>query len=145
MVRYSPEMAAGMEQNQIEMRGFLRDPASNRGWALTRQHKIWRPPTDIYETDMCIVVRVEIAGMQQDDFAISLASRRLVISGVRRDPVAKVGYQQMEILYGHFETDAQIPRPVDEHRIEATYQDGFLIVVLPKALPRQIPVISVEE
>jgi len=145
MIRYSPDMVAGREQNQAEMRGIWQEAVSNRGWVLTRQHKIWRPPTDIYETDSCIVVRVEIAGMQEDDFSISLASRRLVISGVRRDPAAKVGYQQMEILYGQFETDAYLPRPIDERRIEATYQEGFLSVVLPKAMPRQIPVISVEE
>ncbi len=145
MVRYSPEMVAGMERDQLEMMGILREPTSNRGWVLTRQRKIWRPPTDIYETDTCIVVRVEIAGMQEDDFTISLDSRRLVISGVRRDPVAKVGYQQMEILYGQFETDAHIPRPIDERQIEATYQEGFLSVVLPKAMPRQIPVIGVED
>jgi len=145
MVRYTPEMVAGMEQDQWEMMGILREPSSNRGWVLTRQRKIWRPPTDIYETDTCIVVRVEIAGMQEGDFTISLDSRRLVISGVRRDPVTKVGYQQMEILYGQFETDAHIPRPIDERQIEATYQEGFLSVALPKAMPRQIPVISVED
>jgi HSP20 family molecular chaperone IbpA len=138
-------MVAGMEQDQWEMMGILREPSSNRGWVLTRQRKIWRPPTDIYETDTCIVVRVVIAGMQEGDFTISLDSRRLVISGVRRDPVTKVGYQQMEILYGQFETDAHIPRPIDERQIEATYQEGFLSVVLPKAMPRQIPVISVED
>jgi len=28
---------------------------------------VWRPPTDVYETEVSIVVRIEIAGMQEED------------------------------------------------------------------------------
>jgi HSP20 family protein len=106
---------------------------------------VWRPPTDVYETDDCVVVKVEVAGMAEEDFAIALDGRRLVVSGVRRDPASKLGYQQMEIQYGHFETDLHITRAIDEERIEATYRHGFLNVRLPKAKPRQVPVVSVED
>jgi HSP20 family molecular chaperone IbpA len=125
------------------MMGLLGEPGQR--WVATRQHKIWRPPTDVYETDTCIVVKVEIAGMAESDFVIALESRRLIISGVRHDPAAKVGYQQMEILYGHFETDVHVPRAIDEDGIEATYQNGFLSVTLPKAQPRQVPIVGTEE
>jgi HSP20 family molecular chaperone IbpA len=73
-----------------------------------------------------------------------LNSRQLLISGVRHDPAAKLGYQQMEILYGRFETDAYLARAIDEDGIEATYQDGFLSVFLPKARPRRVPVVGAE-
>jgi HSP20 family protein len=99
----------------------------------------------VYETDDCVVVKVEIAGMDQSHFSISLDANRLVISGVRHDPAAKLGYQQMEILYGHFETEVHLPRAIDEDGIEATYDNGFLIVRLPKAQPRHVPVVSTEE
>jgi HSP20 family protein len=91
------------------------------------------------------VVTVEIAGMEENDFFISLDARRLIIGGVRRDPAAKLGYQQMEIMYGQFETDVHVPGSIDEDRIEATYQNGFLSVSLPKAEPRQVPIVSVED
>jgi HSP20 family protein len=110
-----------------------------------RQHKIWRPPTDVYETDDCVVVKVEIAGMVQEDFSISLEAKKLVISGIRHDPAAKLGYQQMEILYGHFETHVLLPRAIEVEQIEATYQNGFLSVRLPKARPRQVPVVSTDD
>lgn len=134
-----------VERIQIEMLGLLHEPVPNQRWVSTRKHKTWRPPTDVYETDTCMVVKVEIAGMREEDFAISLDSRRLVISGVRHDPAAKLGYQQMEILYGHFETDVHLPRAIDVDGIEATYQNGFLSIILPKARPRQVPVVNVEE
>jgi HSP20 family molecular chaperone IbpA len=50
----------------------------------------------------------------------------------------------MEILYGHFETDVHLTRAIDEDKIEALYQNGFLSVRLPKVKPRQVPVVSVE-
>jgi len=91
-----------------------------------------------------VVVKVEIAGVQEQDFAISLDGKKLTISGIRRDPAAKLGYQQMEILYGNFETDVHLARAIDEDKIEAVYQNGFLSVRLPKVKPRQVPVVSVE-
>jgi len=129
---------------QVEMLGFLREPVPGQHWVSARQHKTWCPPTDVYETDDCVVVKVEIAGMEQRDFSISLDAKQLTISGVRHDPAAKLNYQQMEIPYGQFETTVHLPRAIDLDRIEATYQNGFLKVRLPKAQPRQVPVVSTE-
>ena len=126
----------------VEMLGLLRESVPGQRWASPGQLKIWRPPTDVYETDDSVVVKVEIAGMEERDFAVSLDANVLTISGVRNDPAPKLGYQQMEILYGHFETEVHLPRAIDEDRVEATYEDGFLQIRLPKAQPRQVPVVS---
>jgi HSP20 family molecular chaperone IbpA len=139
------DVLRGMDHVGAEMAGLLGEPVGGQRWSSTRQQKAWRPPTDVYETDDCVVVKVEIAGMAEEDFAVSLDGRRLVISGVRRDPAAKLGYQQMEILYGHFETDVHLSRAIEEDKIEATYRNGFLGVRLPKAKPRQVPVLGVED
>jgi HSP20 family molecular chaperone IbpA len=48
----------------------------------------------------------------------------------------------MEISYGEFLVDVYLHSPVDHERIEATYRDGFLRVVLPKAHPKTIPISS---
>ncbi len=138
-------VASGMDPAQVEMLSLLGEPVSGQRWVSARQHKIWHPPTDVYETDDCVVVKVEIAGMVEADFAISLDGKRLIISGVRRDPAAKLGYQQMEILYGHFETEVHVARAIDEDQIEATYQSGFLSVRLPKVKPLQVPVVGMND
>lgn len=135
-------VAKNMDHVRAEMLTLLGEPVAGQRWVSARQHKTWRPPTDVYETDDCVVVKVEIAGMEEGDFAISLDGKRLIISGVRRDPAAKLGYQQMEILYGHFETDVHLTRAINEDTIEATYQSGFLSVRLPKVKPHQVPVVS---
>ena len=130
---------------RAEMLTLLGEPVAGQRLVAARQHKVWRPPTDVYETDDCVVVKVEIAGMEDTDFQISLDGKRLIISGVRRDPASKLGYQQLEILYGQFETDVHLARAIEEDKIEATYQNGFLMVHLPKVKPRTVPVISVED
>jgi len=145
MIEKEQGAPTGVDHIHAQMLGMLREPVPGQRWVSTRQRKNWRPPTDVYETDDYVVVKVEIAGMEGEDFSISLDSKRLVVSGVRQDPAAKLGYQQMEILYGHFQTDVYLTRAVDEERIEATYENGFLIVYLPKAKPRNVPVMSSED
>lgn len=97
------------------------------------RQKAWRPLTDVYETDGEVIVKVEIAGMSERDFTISLSNRSLRISGVRHDPDDKLAYQQLEIPYGHFCTEVFLPYAVAYEEIHATYESGFLTVVLPKA------------
>jgi HSP20 family protein len=111
---------------------------------VDRRSRVWRPPTDVYETPAAIVVRVEIAGMREQDFHVELVRRRLIISGRREDDTGgtRLAYQQMEIAYGDFRTDVYVPWPVAESAVEATYRDGFLVVTLPKASVHRVPVVS---
>jgi len=105
------------------------------------QGKIWRPPTDVYETADAIVVRVEVAGMEERDFNVDLERRTLTISGRRLDRSgAKIAYQQMEVSYGDFRTEVYLPWPINQAQVEATYRDGFLIIVLPKANAWRVPI-----
>ncbi len=136
------EAGTSVDHIHVEMLGVLRENMPGQRWVSTRQHQTWCPPTDVYETDDCVIVKVEIAGMAEGDFSISLEGNKLSISGTRRDPAAKLSYQQMEILYGQFETHALLLRAIDEDDIEATYQQGFLVVRLPKAKPHQVPVVN---
>jgi HSP20 family protein len=145
MGQHEQKRATGVDRIHVEMLGMLSEPLPGQRWVSARKHKTWRPPTDVYETDDCVVVKVEIAGMRQEDFSISLEAKKLVIGGIRYDPAAKLSYQQMEILYGHFETHVLLPRAIEVEQIEATYRNGFLSVRLPKARPRQVPVVSTDD
>ncbi len=113
---------------------------SSSQWIVSRHGRVWRPPTDVYETDDSIVVKVEVAGMAEDDFSITFSEHTLTIAGVRRDPSAKLGYHQMEILYGEFRTDVYVPGTVDVDGIQASYKDGFLLVILPKTKPHRVAI-----
>ena len=93
---------------------------------------IWRPPTDVFETEEALIVRVEIAGMRTEDFYLQLDGQTLVISGMRRDPDIGSAYHRLEIPFGQFQVAVILPVAIDEERVEAEYRDGFLRITLPK-------------
>lgn len=105
----------------------------SRQWA-TRPH-LWRPPTDLYETDEDYVVRVEIAGMLNDELSIALDGKRVAIYGLRQPPGEHAAYYQLEVRFGEFLSALELPGAVDVDHIEAKYGDGFLHVRFPKARP----------
>ena len=112
------------------------------GRNVNQQREVWRPPTDVYETSGALVVRVEIAGMSEDDFDIELMRRELIVSGRREDNASgtKLAYQQMEVFYGEFRTEVYLPWSVDVSAVEATYDDGFLTIMLPKVSVLRVPI-----
>ena len=93
----------------------------------------WSPPTDEYETEEAYIIRMEIAGMREDNFEVSLENNTLFISGSRLDDIPeRRAYQQMEIRFGKFASAISLPGPVNIEQAGAEYKDGFLVVVLPK-------------
>ena len=112
--------------------------SSYRRWT-SRSH-VWQPPTDVYETDVAIVVQMEIAGMQNAEFTISIDKRMLSISGVRPGISEQGAYYQIEISTGEFLSIVELPAAIIHDKIEAVYHDGFLRVILPKAVPSRIDV-----
>jgi HSP20 family protein len=106
-----------------------------------RNGQVWVPPTDVYETEDLVVVQVEIAGVQQSEFTVSLFDRRLIVSGARVDRgPSRRAYHQMEVHFGEFRTEVELPAAVDESKVDAEYSDGFLRIVLPKQKPQTIDV-----
>ncbi|UCH60148.1 MAG: Hsp20/alpha crystallin family protein [Anaerolineales bacterium] len=101
---------------------------------------LWQPPTDVFETSEEVVVRVEIAGMIEADFTIILDGRNLFIRGVRPDSTERRAYHQMEIHFGEFGTDVELPGEVVFEQIQAVYNNGFLNIRLPKAKPKQVKI-----
>jgi len=116
---------------------FFYSPSPWAGW----HGRVWIPPTDVYETEDDIVVQVELAGVQQADLAVALIDRRLTISGTRADRSAgRRAYHQMQVRFGDFRTEVELPAAVDEEQVDAEYRDGFLRVRLPKLKPRRVVV-----
>ncbi len=109
-------------------------------WRMISRPHAWRPPTDVFENDDALIVRVEVAGMRETDFTISLVERNLTIRGIRQDISEKRAYHQMEIPFGEFSTEIELPFRVVSEKVEATYHDGFLRILLPKETPRHIQV-----
>jgi HSP20 family protein len=143
---WSIEMAYPNEQQIFSPVGWFENnehlhanlkPSTNK---LTLRSHAWRPPTDMYELEYDVVVRVEIAGMDEDDFTIAIQDQQLIIRGSRIDIPEKRAYHQMEIRYGEFSTEVALPVQVHVEDAVAEYRKGFLTIVLPKIQPKQIQI-----
>jgi HSP20 family protein len=116
------------------------DSLRSGGWSLKKRSPQWRPPTDVLETDSEFMVVVEIAGMRGLDISATYDKGLLTIHGLRVDTGGLKAYHQMEIAYGEFQTEIRLTGRVETEKIEATYSDGFLRVMLPKLGSKQIPI-----
>jgi HSP20 family protein len=115
-------------------------PIRDSGWRVIKQSHLWRPPTDVLEMEEAFVVMVEVAGMRGAEFIVTYNKKMLTIRGTRTDTGTQKAYHQMEIAYGEFATEIKIQAPIDASKIEATYNDGFLKVVLPKSRPQHVSI-----
>ncbi len=114
--------------------------ASHFHFRVGPRSRIWTPPTDVYETDDFVIVRVEVAGMENGEFAISLENQILTVQGARFDPPERRAYHQMEIRFGEFISQVGLHWAVDQDKIDAKYEDGFLRITLPKTKPHQVEI-----
>ncbi|MFQ5964949.1 MAG: Hsp20/alpha crystallin family protein [Candidatus Scalinduaceae bacterium] len=95
----------------------------------------WQPPTDVYETEKDIIVKMAVSGLKPEDISVLFSDYVLTVSGERSDNSAhqKICFYQVEIRYGYFERKIKVPKNVDANNIRATYEGGFIMIVIPKA------------
>jgi HSP20 family protein len=142
---------AWIEKTQgVNVNGAVVERLLGSRWVVCQHTCAWRPPTDVYDDDDGVVVRVEVAGMRSEEFSISLigtgtgAGRKLVVAGTRVDSAPKQMYHQMEISFGEFRAEIDLPWSLEPEDVEAGYEEGFLIVRLPRPRPRRVPVATAE-
>ena len=106
----------------------------------------WRPlATDVVESTDDVRVTMEIPGIDATEIDITIDNNVLRISGEKR-AVRSEGegaYRLTERRYGRFERAFVLPRDVRSDAVDASYENGVLMVVLPKreeAKPRKVEV-----
>ena len=103
----------------------------------------WNPAVDVYQNRDQYTVYAELPGLKKEEIEISLRGDTLTISGERKLEEKKAEGARTERFFGKFQRSVILPLPVKSEAISATYKDGMLKVVLPKAeeaKPKQIPV-----
>ena len=124
-------------QKQLEhrYRQLLQDAWRQSQQAMVHRASTWRPPADILESPEMVTVKIELAGMKDEDIEVTLYEDALVISGERQDHHANVEnlcYHEAQIRYGPFRVEVFIPSPVEREAVTARYEHGFLWVDLPR-------------
>lgn len=102
-------------------------------------------PLDIHERDDAYVIAANIPGVNADDIDIRLHEDVLTISAEIPAPQVEENTRVLvrERGYGKYSRSVTLNFPVDADKIEAAYENGVLVLVLPKlpeAQPRTIKV-----
>jgi len=94
----------------------------------------FRPQVDCYRTSDPpeLTVLVELPGVDVDSIDLVIADGALIVSGERVRPRCEgLVYEQMELEYGQFRRQVQLPEGIDVGAARATYDRGVLKVVVP--------------
>lgn len=96
---------------------------------------MWQPSLDFSETEKEYVVRLEAPGMTRDDFDVAVDGRLLALSGKRELRKEEKGedFLWQERQEGRFLRTLRLPTAVQEAKVDASYENGVLVVKLPKA------------
>jgi len=118
-------------------------PRANGSYAEARR-PLFRPATDIYETDDRVVLTTDIPGVAPEELEVTLERRVLTIRGRAHSP-APEGYRQVYAEYGpgDYERVFTLSDDIAQDDIKAHHRDGVLTLELPKAAsakPRRIDV-----
>jgi len=101
------------------------------------------PLADVEETPDAYAVELELPGVKKDDLDISVAGRRLTVSGERKERERVGILRRREGVVGRFHYEVTLPGDVNEAGVEAHLDEGVLSVRVPKPehdRPRRIPV-----
>jgi HSP20 family protein len=95
----------------------------------------WLPSLDVAETKNEIVVKAEVPGLEPKDIDISLSDGLLTIKGEKKQEreEKEENYHLVERSYGSFTRSIRLPKEVQSDKINASYKNGVLKVVLPKS------------
>jgi len=97
----------------------------------------WQPAINAYRCSECLVICVDLAGVDRQRIDLQLEPRHLLIRGCRTPPEPEevahkpVQVLLMEIDYGKFEREVFLPSDIAPERVTAEQRNGLLWVYLP--------------
>lgn len=116
-------------------------------WWMTEMREEIIPEVDLKETEKEFVLTAAIPGLQKDDIDIDVTTDRITVSGERKTEEEKPGvrYHLRQQSYGSFRTSYALPTDVKAEEVKATYKNGVLEVVMPKAEISEPHKVNIEE
>ena len=116
----------------------------NKGFFGFMPSDTWTPNVNLYESETCYVVCVDLAGVHKEDIEVLVQDQRLRLTGKREPPAVsdvkkapdacdeRLRVHLMEIDHGRFSRDVELPADVNSLKITATFENGLLWIELPK-------------
>ena len=98
------------------------------------QRGVISPALDVYQTDIEVKVEMPLANIDPSAVDIEVVNDVLTISGKseHKSEVDEKHYYRREVRTGAFQRSVVLPAHVDSDAATATYDNGMLVVTLPK-------------
>jgi HSP20 family protein len=169
IVRFSPlNEVVDLQQEMNKL--FENFFPAKRGNQEEYPSAVWRPVVDIHEDENSFIIDAELPGLSKDDVKINFQDDTMTIAGERRytreerqangngavngnggtpenarpaNGGRPSSVHRMERVYGKFIRSFTFPKKVSADGIRATFENGVLTIVAPKAeaaKPRQISI-----
>lgn len=95
------------------------------------------PTVDVEDKGSEYLVKADIPGMKKEDIKVSVHENLLEIEGSReeekKEEDKKKGYFRSERFSGSFHRAIGLPEEVAKDKVQAKYENGVLVLHLPKA------------
>ncbi|CAN7264522.1 Hsp20/alpha crystallin family protein [Pararhizobium sp. LjRoot255] len=95
------------------------------------------PTVEVSENEKEIRVIAEVPGLEEKDIEVTLDDGVLAIRGERKSETEDKDRQFSERYYGRFERRLALGHEVDEDKVDAKFDNGVLLVTLPKTAKAQ--------
>lgn len=92
------------------------------------------PSVDVAETESSYQLQIAAPGLSKEDFVVEVNDNHLTVSGERKftNDKKEKNFHSVETQYGSFKRSFNLPENVDGTKIQATYNNGILELILPK-------------
>ena len=93
-----------------------------------------QPALNVKELDDKFIVELAAPGLNKSDFDVKIEKDQLIISSEAKEEneVVEDNYTRREFNYSSFTKSFHLPDSIQAEKIDATYENGVLLVTMPK-------------
>jgi HSP20 family protein len=123
----------------------LKNVQSNSIDELLQTQNVVSPSVDIVEMDDQYILNANLPGLQRDDLQVRIEENNLVIFGrIDYNSALNRKYVLQENEIGNYYRTFKISDTIEKNKITAKYDNGQLLVVLPKTEKARTRTIEIE-
>lgn len=101
------------------------------------------PALNVYDDGETYLVKATLPGVSKEHLELTVKDRQLLLKGQRQtepqsqEAQSRVAYHRRERVGGKFSRVLDLPQEIDTEKVSATFTDGILEIVLPRAAHAQ--------
>jgi HSP20 family protein len=141
MIKFNP--LPTLEKAAKKMNEFIGETERNVSFEVGG----FTPRVDIIDHDNNIYVKAELPGIDKESISVSVNEDKiLTLSGskVKSELTGEMSYLRNERIYSDFKRSFVLPDSANIEKINASYEDGVLTLVIPKTEPAKPKEIKVD-